>query len=159
MNPEVQEFSVGQVQHIYTKYAELEYYHDPETGFWELQQLDSDKPGEGKKLIRAFVNKIGPGQPIKLMAILEKETRRRLSQLGVFKFVHENQQTVNISTEATLKTLKIVRVHRGGGIRIDKVTVVPSDPSEEEIESLAKSSYSIDDPDSPYAEIYATGST
>jgi len=129
MNKEINEFVDGKVKSLFTKQAAIEFVYDEDESCWVIQQLDSSKKGEGKEIIKAFVNKVGSNQKVELSSILEEKTCGRLFQLGILDFVYKNQKPVTVSSEGILKTLKIVRVARGGGLTIEKVVVEPVDPS------------------------------
>lgn len=107
---------------IASELASLQYVEGD--GVWHIEELGSNKPGEGKKVVRQFVKTIGEGQEV-AAAVNEEETIARLGELGILSFVENTGKTVEITAKALLKTLKLARVMEGGGIKVEKITVSP----------------------------------
>lgn len=142
----VEHHRVGKIEYLTSESAEIRYFFNRRDNCWILEDLGSDKPGEGQQIIRSFVDKVGKDQKIKATSIIEKETIKRLSELGILAHADREKKTLSFSPHSrVLDTLKIVRVLRGGGIKIDKVLIIPlEDPSQEDIEALGGYKVSIE---------------
>jgi hypothetical protein len=109
---------------ISNEHASMDYYQD-ENEDYVIEEMSSNKPGEAKKIVKAFVDLIGPNKKVKGIAVIEPESRKRLSELGVLDYVDKDKKAINITTPGVFKSLKITRMLMGGGLKIDKITISP----------------------------------
>ncbi len=111
-------------KYISNEHAFMDYYQD-ENGDYVIQEIGSNKSGEAKKIVKAFVEHIGPNKKVKGIAVIEPESRKRLSELGILDHVEKEKKTINITTPGVFKSLKITRMLMGGGLKIDEITISP----------------------------------
>lgn len=90
-------------------------------GRWQMEYLESYKPGTGKELVRRFCAEVGKNQEVE-GSIIEPVTRRQLSRMGVFSAAKEDGQTT-LTDPIKLRRLKLVRVLEGGGLHVEQITV------------------------------------
>lgn len=105
--------------------AGMQYVAGEEPGTWHIEELESRIPGGGKAVIEEFVKTVGKNQRI-TASIIEEETNDRLNELGILSHVEHTGEALELTNDATLKTLKIVRVFRGGGITVERVVISPN---------------------------------
>lgn len=111
----------GKLHELFTDEGNLKYYYNVDDKTWVVEEMHSNTKGGGKKLIGILVNKLGPGKKVLLECVIEKETRKRLQEVGVFNFVEGQEKKVVINyNPALFKTLKIARVAQGGGLKIER---------------------------------------
>ena len=105
--------------------ADLQYYYDKKNKCYVVEELESHKCGQGKKLVEAFIKAIGTGQLIKFQAIIEPETRKTLAEQGVLQYVEKMDKKMIFKNESLFKSLKITRMLLGGGANIEEMTLEP----------------------------------
>ncbi|MBU0998245.1 hypothetical protein KJ570_01850 [Patescibacteria group bacterium] len=110
------------------EWAGVDYFFDDKNNEWVIQEIESKKQGEGKKVIKEFTNRIGKDQKVKVIAIIEPDSRQRLEDLGILDFVEKNKQAVEITTPGVFKSFKMTRLLSGGGLNVDKIVVSPAGP-------------------------------
>lgn len=91
-------------------------YCKTSTGY-ELEEIYSKIPGQGKKITQKFVRQIGPGQTVRGV-IIEENSLKRLNELGLIDQVDTSEQDLEVTDPNILKQIKICRVLSGGGIHI-----------------------------------------
>lgn len=106
--------------------AGITYFFNRNTNTWEIEELRSKKPGGGKGIIREFVRRIGPNQPVSASATIEPVTVSRLEEVGILRHVRNSQKPVTLTHPSPLlDSLKISRVLNGGGITINRMIIAP----------------------------------
>lgn len=120
----------GLVKEIRADISFISFYYDEKLEEWGIEELESHVPGLGRQLIREFIAKVGPNQKVHAY-VIEEETRSKLEELGILDKVRETQQPEVIVDDEILNQLKIVRVFRAGGLKVDSVLLVYAGVSEE----------------------------
>ncbi|NQS89239.1 hypothetical protein HQ584_05570 [Patescibacteria group bacterium] len=121
------------LEYLATEYSEVGYHYDKEGETWVIEEIESDKPGMGKTILREFVRRVGNDQPVRVIGINESETRKALAEMGILPRVEQTQKSFELRDPDAFKTLKMCRLLTGGGIDIDKIvfTPVPKDRQED----------------------------
>ncbi|MDO8340721.1 MAG: hypothetical protein Q7T59_01985 [Candidatus Woesebacteria bacterium] len=122
--PTIDEEENNETIAVSNKHAVLHYCYEKD-GEYTIEYIWSSRHGEAKKIVKEFVNHIGQNKKVEVVAIIEPDSRQRLSELGVLGYVEKNKQSIIITTPGVFKSLKITRLLIGGGLNIDNINVSP----------------------------------
>lgn len=124
---DIQHELVGETNVLSTEHGYLDYDWDEKNKRWNITDIKSKKKGEGKRLVKAFVDKVGLGQRVLGQAIIEPETRKALNDAGLLYDVVVERKPIEISDRELLKKLKIIKVFEGGGVKVEKLVIIPQE--------------------------------
>ena len=104
--------------------GELTFFPNESGDGYRIGVMNTIQPGGvGKRYARKIVEILGRGTPIELTEVIEINTLEKLHELGILNKVRETKKKVTISETNVLEALKMVRVLKGGGIKINKVII------------------------------------
>ena len=107
---------------ILGKLGIFESHYNEEEKLWHIDWIESRENGGSSKLVKEWVDKVGPGEQVTVDCVIEPETVKKLDELITFDDLAENER-YTFEDRKIIEELKIVKVIEKGGIRINLLTI------------------------------------